>query len=308
MELIIKMKMNIKGSLILLLTATIWGVAFVAQSAGMDYVGGFTFNCIRSIIGGMVLIPCIFIIRKIRSKDNGNAESREAVLAGKKTLITGGISCGVLLCIASNFQQFGIKYTSVGKAGFITALYIVIVPALGLVLKKKVGKLVWLGVALAVAGLYFLCIDESFSIEMGDLLVLCCAFVFTLHILAIDYFSPRVDGVAMSCIQFFACGILSAIPMFIFESINIEDIMNCALPILYAGVMSSGVAYTLQIIGQKNMNPTVASMILSMESVISVLAGWIVLGEMLAGKEIFGCFLMFVAIVISQIPENKNSK
>lgn len=297
------MKVNIKNSLILLITAAIWGVAFVAQSAGMDYVGGFTFNCIRSLIGGIVLIPCVFIIRKVKGTD-----TVKETACDRKTLIMGGVSCGVLLCVASNFQQFGIKYTTVGKAGFITALYIVLVPILGLFLKKKVGRLVWMGVALAVAGLYFLCINEQFSIEFGDLLVLCCAMVFALHILVIDYFSPKVDCVAMSCIQFFTCGILSAVPMIIFEEINISDIIECAVPILYAGVMSCGVAYTLQIIGQKNMNPTVASMILSMESVISVLAGWLLLGQKLAERELFGCALMFVAIIMSQLPDKKTQK
>lgn len=305
------MKANVKGSLILLLTAAIWGVAFVAQSAGMDYVGGFTFNCIRSFIGGAVLIPCIFIIRKIK----GNAgETHTAEAAGNRqassgrTLLAGGISCGILLCVASNLQQFGIKYTTVGKAGFITSLYIVIVPIIGLFLKKRAGRYVWMGVALAAAGLYFLCIDGAFTIGTGDLLVMCCAFVFALHILVIDYFSPRTDCVAMSCIQFFVCGILSGIPMLMFETVRLENIKECAVPILYAGVMSCGVAYTLQIVGQKNMNPTIASMILSLESVVSVLAGWVMLGQELTVRELFGCVLMFAAVILSQLPEKNKPR
>ena len=292
---------KLKSSLILLLTATIWGVAFVAQSAGMEHVGGFTFNCVRSLIGGIVLIPCIFLLRKRKVHEQPNTESY-------KTLMIGGISCGIVLCIASNLQQQGIKYTTVGKAGFITALYIVLVPILGIFLHKKVGKTVWFGLILAVAGLYFLCINERFTVGLGDLLVLACAAVFAVHILVIDYFAPLVDCVAMSCIQFFTCGVLSAIPMFLFENVNLVDILAASGPILYAGVLSCGVAYTLQIIGQRNMNPTVASMILSLESVISVLAGLVILHQKLSGRELLGCALMFVAVVLSQLPQKEENK
>lgn len=312
------MKEQIKGSLILLLTATIWGFAFVAQSAGMDYIGGFTFNCIRSIIGGIVLIPCIFIIKRFRKCDenkNGceiavnktevNSDGN-AVKSEKNMLITGGIACGVLLCIASNLQQHALKTAPVGKAGFITALYIVLVPVLGLFLKKKVGLKVAVGVALAILGLYLLCMKDGFgSVGREDFLLLGCALVFSFHILTIDYFAPHVDCVAMSCIQFFVCGILSGIPMVMFEEINPGSILDAAGPILYAGVLSCGVAYTLQIVGQKNMNPTVASMILSLESVVSVLAGFLLLKEVLSSRELFGCVLMFAAIIISQLPDRK---
>lgn len=303
---------NIKNSLILLLTATIWGVAFVAQSAGMEYVGGFTFNCIRSLIGGVVLIPCIFWLRQRKAKEQGtlpiyeNAGGTSDFRERNKVLFTGGVSCGVVLFVASNLQQHGIKYTSVGKAGFITALYIVLVPVLGLFLHKKVGKLIWLGLVFAVAGLYLLCISEQFTVGYGDLLVLACAAVFAVHILVIDYFAPRVDCVAMSCIQFFTCGILSGIPMLLFEEVSMARLVDAAGPILYAGVLSCGVAYTLQIIGQKNMNPTVASMILSLESVISVLAGLILLQQRLSQRELLGCALMFVAVVLSQLPQKES--
>lgn len=294
--------------MILLLTATIWGVAFVAQSAGMEYVGGFTFNCIRSLIGGVVLIPCIFFLRNWRAKEQGTLPSMESSISlsfweRNRTLLCGGVSCGVVLCVASNLQQQGIKYTSVGKAGFITALYIVLVPVISVFLHKKVGKLVWMGMIFAVAGLYFLCINETFTINTGDLLILACAVVFAIHILVIDFFAPKVDCVAMSCIQFFTCGVLSGIPMLMFETVSIDMLIGAAGPILYAGVMSCGVAYTLQIIGQKNMNPTVASMILSLESVISVLAGLIILNQTLSQRELIGCLLMFVAVVLSQLPQ-----
>ena len=291
---------QLKNSMLLLLTATIWGVAFVAQSAGMDYVGGFTFNCIRSLIGGLVLIPCIFLLRKWRG------QSKEP--ANNKILIAGGTSCGVVLFVASNLQQQGIRYTTVGKAGFITALYIVLVPVLGLFLHQKVGKLIWIGLLFAVAGLYFLCINEQFAVGMGDLLVLGCAAVFAVHILVIDYFAPKVDCVAMSCIQFLVCGALSGIPAILFEEISLQNILSGAGPILYAGVLSCGVAYTLQIVGQKNMNPTVASMILSLESVISVLAGLLILHQKPSGRELLGCGLVFVAVVLSQLPQKESFK
>lgn len=296
-----------KNSLVLLLTAFIWGVAFVAQSVGGDAVGCFTFNGVRSLIGAAVLLPVIAFLDKQKKKELGEDQFL-AQKGDKKTLILGGISCGLMLCIASNFQQFGISFTTVGKAGFITAMYILIVPILGLFMKKKVGMKVWLGVILATVGLYMLCMtSESFSLSKGDLLVLVCAGFFSLHILIIDYFSPKVDGVRLSCIQFFVCGLISTVIAFIFENPNVGAILSGWLPILYAGVMSCGVAYTLQIIGQKNMDPTVASLILSLESVFSVLAGWVLLNQKLSIRELFGCVLMFLAIILAQLPERTKS-
>ena len=296
-----------KNSLVLLLTAFIWGVAFVAQSVGGDAVGCFTFNGVRSLIGAAVLLPVIAFLDKQKKKELGEDQFL-AQKGDKKTLILGGISCGLMLCIASNFQQFGISFTTVGKAGFITAMYILIVPILGLFMKKKVGMKVWLGVILATVGLYMLCMtSESFSLSKGDLLVLVCAGFFSLHILIIDYFSPKVDGVRLSCIQFFVCGLISTVIAFIFENPNVGAILSGWLPILYAGVMSCGVAYTLQIIGQKNMAPTVASLILSLESVFSVLAGWVLLNQKLSIRELFGCVLMFLAIILAQLPERTKS-
>ena len=300
---------KIRGSVFLFLTAIIWGVAFVAQSEGMKYVGGFTFNCVRSLIGGVVLIPCIFLMRTWRAGEP--EQERQSGAAGAKpasnrtrTLLVGGVCCGTVLCIASNLQQFGIKYTTVGKAGFITALYIVLVPLLGLFFHRKVGKLVGFGVLFAVCGLYFLCIGEQFTIGLGDLLVFFCALVFSVHILTVDHFAPMVDCVAMSCIQFFTCGILSAIPMLLFEQVSWEGLRGAAPTILYAGVMSCGVAYTFQVVGQKNVNPTVASMLMSLESVVAVIAGLVVLGQRPSKRELLGCVLMFVAVILAQIPEN----
>lgn len=296
-------KEQMRNSLLLLLTAFIWGVAFVAQSVGGEQVGCFTFNGVRSLIGSAVLIPVIFFLDAQKKKELGEEKFIEQK-GDKKTLILGGISCGVMLCIASNFQQFGISFTTVGKAGFITALYIIIVPILGLFMKKKAGAKIWAGVALATVGLYMLCMtSESFSISKGDLLVLICAGFFSLHILIIDYFSPKCDGVRMSCIQFLVCGVISMVIAFIFEEPTFAGIVAGWLPILYAGVFSCGVAYTLQIVGQKNMDPTVASLILSLESVFSVLAGWIILHQTLTGREILGCVFMFSAIILAQLPE-----
>lgn len=284
---------QMRNSLLLLLTAFIWGAAFVAQSVGGEAVGCFTFNGVRSLIGALVLLPVIWLMDS-KKKEN------------QKTLITGGICCGVMLFIASNFQQFGISFTTVGKAGFITAMYILIVPILGLFMKKKPGLQVWLGVVLAVMGLYLLCMTSgSFSLSKGDFLVLICAGFFSLHILIIDYFSPKVDGVRMSCIQFLVCGILSMVMAFIFETPEVSVILSGWLPILYAGVLSCGVAYTLQIVGQKNMDPTVASLILSLESVFSVLAGWLILNQTLSLRELSGCVLMFLAIILAQLPQKK---
>lgn len=300
-----KQQIPLKNSLILLLTATIWGVAFVAQSVGMDYVGGFTFNAVRSIIGSIVLLPVIWFLDRQKAPVKRSEQERQTEW---KTLITGGMACGICLCLASNFQQFGIKYTTVGKAGFITACYIVIVPILGLFMKKKCSPFIWAAVIMALIGLYLLCITDGFSIGKGDILVLVCAVLFSLHILVIDYFSPLTDGVKMSCIQFLVCGILSGIPALILEHPRMSSILAAWQPILYAGVMSCGVAYTLQIVGQKNMNPTVASLILSLESCISVLAGWLILGQKLSTKEILGCVIMFAAIILAQLPQKETTE
>lgn len=283
--------------ILLVLTALIWGMAFVAQSVGMNYIGPFTFNCIRSIMGGLVLIPCILFFDK-REKGEAKQEKKEDT----KTLLIGGICCGLALCIASNLQQIGIKYTTVGKAGFITALYIVLVPIFGIFLRKKVSGRVWLSVAISVVGLYLLCITDEFRIGKGDFFVLLCALVFTIHILVIDYFSPKVNGIKLSCIQFLVAGILSGVPMLISEKPSISTILAAWAPLLYAGIMSCGVGYTLQIVAQKDADPTIASLILSLESVFSVLAGWLILGQTLAGKEIVGCVLMFAAIILAQLP------
>lgn len=295
----------------MLLTATVWGMGFVAQSVGLEYVGVYTFTCVRSFIAGIVLIPCIWFLNKINKKDDIEPEAKDGQLAGSKTLLSGGICCGILLTIASILQQIGVQYTTVGKAGFITAFYIIIVPILGIFMKKRCAKTVWVGVVFALAGLYCLCITEgtgnatSTLIQKGDWYVLLCAVVFSFHILCIDYFSEKADGVKMSCIQFFVCGILTVGPMLLLEQPSWQVLLTVWKPLLYAGAISGGVGYTLQIVGQKGMNPTIASLILSLEAVVSVIGGLVILGQMLSKRELLGCALMFVAIVLAQLPERK---
>lgn len=287
-----------KNNVLLVLTALIWGCAFVAQSVGMDYVGPFTFNMARFLIGAIVLLPVIWFMDRQRKT---GAEKG----AGQKTLIIGGICCGTALAVASTLQQWGILFTTVGKAGFITAMYIVIVPLLGVFIGKKVRPLIIGCVAIAVVGFYFLCMTESLHLGLGDFLVLLCAIAFSIHILVIDHFSPKVDGVKMSAIQFLTAAIISAVPTLLWEQPVLTEILQAWQPVLYAGVMSCGAAYTLQIIAQKNADPTVASLLLSLESVFSVLAGWVLLGQGLSLKELFGCVLIFCAIILAQLPEKK---
>ena len=300
---------KVRNSLLLLLTAFIWGTAFVAQSVGMDYVGPFTYTCVRSLIAGIMLIPCIAFLNKV----NPNQEEKKILQdegrkkAYQKTLLIGGICCGLALGVASSLQQIGIQYTTVGKAGFITTFYIILVPIIGLFFKKRCGLNIWIGVVFSLAGLYCLCITEGFSIGYGDMMVFCCALAFSIHILVIDHFTELVDGVKMSCIQFFVAAIVSGIGMLIMENPDLHSILAAWVPILYAGALSSGVGYTLQIIGQKGMNPTIASLILSLESVISVLAGMVLLHESLTSREILGCVLMFIAIILAQLPEKKKA-
>lgn len=299
---------QVRNSILLVLTAFIWGIAFVAQSEGGNAVGPFTFNGIRSLIGSIVLLPVIALLDRMKL-----TSKKPVTKAEKKTLLIGGLSCGVLLFLASSAQQLGICLgTPAGKAGFLTACYILLVPVLGLFLKKKCGVRVWVGIAITLVGLYLLCMSETLRLQRSDLLLLACALLFAVHILVVDYFSPQVDGVRMSCIQFLVCGILSLIPMFFSEIRVGADVWlakltdpGAWLAILYAGVLSCGVAYTLQIVGQNGINPTVASMLLSLESVFSVLAGWIILKQSLGAKELLGCGLIFIAIILAQLPEKK---
>ena len=312
------MNKRTKGTIQLTLTALIWGIAFVAQSVGMEYVGPWTFNAVRYLIGGIVLIPVIFLISWINGRDAdksaiGSANTGNEPAVNKKDrgvayyTVKGGIFSGILLAVASLLQQYGILYTSVGKAGFITALYIIIVPFFSILLKKKIGLNQWISALIAVAGFYIMSVSGYQQVNIGDLLLLACACFYSVQILVIDHYVERVNTVAMSCIQFFVSGIICSVGMFALENPQIDMILAAYIPILYAGVMSSGVAYTLQIIGQKNLEPTLASLLMSLESVFSALAGWIILKQIMQPKEIVGSVLVFGGVVLAQLPAKKNN-
>lgn len=294
---------KVRNTILLFLTAFIWGVAFVAQSVSMDYIEPLTFICLRSLIGGSFLIPCIWFLNRGKRQEKGYDGAKKTPWRKNRKLFMGGIVCGLFLFAANCFQQTGIQYTTVGKAGFITAFYIIIVPLIGIFLKRYCGFLTWAAVAIALVGLYFLCINERLQIQKGDFLVLVSAFLFAGQIMAIDYYVQFVDAVKMSCIQFFTGGVLGGIGMLLFENPQWSSITAAAVPVLYTGIMSTGVAYTLQIVGQKGMNPTIAALILSLESVFSALSGFVILHQVLSFRELFGCTLMFVAIVLAQLPD-----
>lgn len=278
---------QLKSSLLLFICASIWGVAFVAQSEGMKYIGPFSFTCIRNIMGAVVLLPLALF-------------SKEKSESGK-SLVTAGVLCGIALGLASCLQQYGIQYTTTGKAGFVTALYIIMIPIAELFFKKKSGIFIWAAVILALIGVYLLCIKEGFSVNKGDVYIFFCAIVFTIQMLLVAHFSPKLNAFRFACIEFAAAGLFSAIPMLFTETLSVSAVTDAAIPLLYTGIMSSGVGYTLQIIGQKKLNPTVAALIMSMESCISAIAGWLLLSQALSAKEIIGCIIMFAAIVLAQI-------
>ncbi len=299
-------KKSLGGNIALLLAAFIWGTSFVAQSVGMESVEGFTFNGIRMLMGSAALMPLIAVmqIKKRKTDIRTKAQKKNDALVQLKS----GVICGLILFCASNLQQFAFNYTTSGKIGFITALYMLLVPVFGLVLKQKQKLFVWFAVVMGCFGAYLLCVDGSFSIGKGELLALVCSVCFAVHILYIDNVVDKVDGVILSCTQFFVVGVISVICMFIFETPQISAINSAIVPILYSGILSSGVAYTLQIIGQKNTQPAVASILMCLESVFAVLAGWVVLKEQLSAREAIGCVVMFVAIILTKIPEWKKSE
>ena len=293
------MKVNrIRQNVLPVLAAFIWGTAFVAQSVGAEHVEAFTFNAGRSAIAFVFLLAVCLLLRKF-----GQKKPRTA--AYWRDLAVSGLCCGTALTVAAYFQQKGLETTTSGKAGFITALYIVIVPIAGILMKKKPPRTIWISVVIAVAGLYCLCVTEEFSITMGDFYVLLCSFCYSAHILVIDYFTQKVDGVEMSCAQFLVCTVLSSVGMLAMETPSLPAVMACIGPLLYVGVFSSGVAYTLQILAQKDSDATVVSLLLCLESVFAVLAGAVILGDRMNGKEYFGCVLMLAAVVLAQLPEPK---
>ena len=287
---------QLKGVLILLITAFIWGGAFVAQTVGLESVGVFTFSSVRTLLGALVLLPVILVRDRITGVKMTLEERSERWENDKKT-IKNGIILGLVFCVACNFQQYALLYSSPGKVAFITAIYIFFVPLLGLFIRKRVPLLTWICVALGAVGLYFLCVNpaELGSINFGDVLALICAFAFAVHILLIERFAQNADGLKLSCVQFAVCGVIGFVLMFIFEEPSVSAILDAAVPILYAGVMSCGVAYTLQIIGQKYTESAMASLVMCMESVFAVLASAILLSERMSARETVGCIVMFVA-------------
>ena len=297
-------KLDKRGELLhtlaLLVCAAIWGSAFVAQSVGAEYVGAFTFLAVRNWIAVVFLIPVIYVRDTILRK-RGRPSVRPANRTQRRFLLMGGAACGFFLCAASAFQQVGILYTTTAKAGFITALYVVIVPILSVFFGKSVKSRIWMCVALAVLGLYLLCMRGELSLSFGDGVVLVCAFLFACQIMTVDYFAPQVDTVRLSQTQFLVTALLSTVCMFFFEDLSTDSLIKALPSIAYAGVMSSGVAYTLQIIGQQNLNPAIASITMSLESVFAALAGWIVLGQSMTVRELAGCVLMFAAIILAQL-------
>lgn len=288
------------ASLLLTLAAFIWGSAFVAQSEALDILGQFTFLMSRSFFGVLTLIPVsVFIYKK--GQKQGVGEHGEYKSFFSKDLLLGGTVCGVVLFTASELQQVGIISSGVGKSGFLTTLYILAVPVLGIFLKRKIKPFMWVCIALGVIGMYFLCVSETSALNFGDFMLILCAICFGVHIMVIDHFVKKVDGVRLSLVQFFVVGVLSLVSALIFETIDFMLIKDAIISILYAGVLSSGVAYTLQIVSQKNLNPTVASLLMSLEAVFAALSGAL-FGERLTSNEIFGCILVFIAIILAQLP------
>ncbi|NLI20091.1 MAG: DMT family transporter [Clostridiales bacterium] len=305
------MTKSLRANLLLLLTALIWGVAFVAQDVAMDSMEPFTFNAARMLVAALALLPAIRLMdvadrRRARKTGAPSASAPSAFTAmapsPKRTLILGGVCCGVALFLGSSLQQFGIRDTSAGKAGFVTALYIVLVPLSGLFFRRSVRRNVWLAVGLCVAGLFLLCVTEVFTVAPGDLYLLLCAVAFTVHILVIDHFSPRTDCVRMSCLQFFVASALCGVMMLLTEHPSLPALLKGWVPLLYAGVLSGGMGYTLQMIAQRDTDPTVASLLMCLESVFAVLAQWVILGDLLTARELLGCGLMLIGIVLAQLP------
>jgi len=299
---------KLKGNLLLLLTALVWGISFISQSKGVEEISPIAFNGIRSLLGGLVLLPVIFAL------DRNKKKKGIQVLKFDKKLLMSGAICGALLCFASSLQTWGMVYTSPGKSGFITALYMVIIPIIYLFMGKKLRPIILISVLIAVSGLYLMCINSELSINKGDIITFICSFGFAAHILVIDYLSPKVDGVKLACTQFFVCGLINIIIMLFTDIPNITSVLNCWPSIAYSGIMSCGVAYTLQIVAQKYTDPTSASILMSLESVFATLTtvilvacGWNLTGGQLSIREITGCVLMFTAIILVQLPERQKN-
>ena len=285
----------------LLCGAMIWGAAFVAQTVGMEYVEPFTFQGTRFLLGAVVLLPVIWFM------DRRGNDKKPVTAEQWKYLLLSGLACGLCIFAACSLQQLGLLYTTAGKSGFLTSLYIILVPIFGLLLKKKVSPWVWVSVLLAAGGLYLLCGGGSFSLEKGEIMTLGCAVAFAVHILVVDHVSPKVDGVRLSSLQFFVCGVISLIVMALTETPDWRGILSCWLPIAYSGILSSGVAYTFQIIGQARTEPVVASLLMSLEAVFAALFGWLLLRQALSPLELLGCCLVFGGVLLAQLPGHKKT-
>lgn len=297
-------KSSTRNSFLLFVAACIWGMAFVSQSKGMDYMQPFTFNGVRALIGAFVLLLYILVTRGI-GRTKGALKAIDWKIA-----LPGGIWCGVALTLASTLQQFGLQYTTVGKAGFITTLYIIFVPIAGIFFKRKVSKIVWVAAFMAAVGMYLLCMTEGFYVGSGDIMVFLCAIVFTAHIMIVDHYSPQTDGTVLSCIQFTICGIVCCLCALIWEEPTMAQLGDGLGALLYAGVLSCGVAYTLQIVGQKGVNPTIAALIMSLESVVATIAGYVAYkigflstDQTLTPRQLAGCVVVFAAVVLVQLPD-----
>lgn len=291
------MNRNLKGSLILILCAFIWGMAFSAQSTATNYIGPFTYVFMRSVVTCIVLFA---VYPLFRGKRDANAQQH-----GKKRYLVLGAVLGAILFGACALQQAGIAYTSAAKSGFITALYIVIIPIIGLFTGNKVGRQVWLGVAISLVGMCLLCLKDDLTVNKGDLITLGCALVFSFHIITIDKYAGGMNSVLLSAIQF-GSSALCALPfMLLTEDINLSNVLACSTSILYAGVCSGAIGYTLQMVGQKYAEPTLASLLMCLESVFAALGGWVLLGESLALREMLGCLLMLGASIIAQLPDKR---
>ena len=296
------MKQKLRGSLLLVLATTIWGSAFVSQSAGMAYIGPFAFQSVRCALAVIGLLPIVWIMD--RKKNDGKTF---ATRWADKSLWRAGILCGIPLFLACNLQQLGLVDTDAGKSGFLTAMYIVIVPIIGIFRKEKPSIMIPISVALAVTGLYFLSFVGAMQISQGDLLLLGCALMFALQITVVDIYAPKVDALRLNMIQALVCAVLSAIVMFFTEKPTVPALVACWLPLFHAGFLSMGIAYWFQILGQKALKPSTASLIMSLESVFAVLSGWLILNERLTRMEGIGCILVFTAVILSQIPIKKSA-
>lgn len=302
------MKQTFKSDLCLIGAALVWGFAFVAQRDSMDTIGPFLYSAIRMFLGSAALVPVFLITDKIKNENRETPETAQEKQQSKKALIKGGLAAGVVIFFAANMQQVGLVSTDAGKTAFITALYILLVPIMSIFMKHRANLNNWIGAVIGAAGLYFLCVTAQFTVAAGDIIVFIGAFGWAAHILIVDHFAPKVNAAKLTCLQFIVAGFISLIVSFIVEDNTFAAAVSCAPSLLYTGIMSCGVGFTLQVVGQKNANPTAASILLSMESVFGALAGFIFLNETMTGRELTGCILMLAAVIIAQLPVKKLNK